>query len=160
MTELQQVLATETTIEWQGTVYRVGGITLEVMNAWQNWLASETLDRMLLLLGKHKDGEDKAINAVAKLSAAGEFDYFGDASQNRLRTMAGQKKLVYFRVAQHCPTVEPKIIADFVEKQWGDLYKAVLADLIAMEATLPNAEAPKTTGASQNESAGEPSSPK
>ena len=98
MTELQQALATETTIEWEGVVYRVGGITLEVMAAWEQWLAGETLDKMILLLGKHKDGEEKAIRAVAKLSASGEFDYFGDPSQDRLRTMAGQKKL---RVLEH-----------------------------------------------------------
>lgn len=160
MTELQQVLAAETTIEYQGIVYRVGGITAEVIDAWQNWLAGETLDRMLFLLGKHKDGEDKAVHAVAKLSAAGDFDYFGDASQDRLRTMKGQKKLVFFRVKQHHQTIEEAVIAEFVEKQWSELYKAVLADLVAMEATLPNAEAPKTTGANQSESVGELSSPK
>lgn len=159
MTELQNVLAAESTIEWEGVVYRVGGITLEVILAWEQWLATETLDKMLLMLGKHRDGEEKAIMAVAKLSASGEFDYFGEPSQNRLRTMAGQKKLVYFRVKQHCHTVEEKIVANVVEKSWSELYRAVLAELVAMEKTLPNVPAP-ATGANPSESAGEPSSPK
>jgi hypothetical protein len=160
MTELQQALATESSIEWEGVSYRLGGITLEVMSKWEQWLATDTLERMLQLLGKHRDGEEKAIRAVAKLSASGEFDYFGDASQDRLRTMAGQKKLAYFRVAQHHATVEPRIVAEFVEKAWAGLYRAVLAELIAMEQSLPNAEAPKTTGANPSDSGGEPSSPK
>lgn len=158
MTELQKSLATETTIEWEGVVYRVGGITLEVVSKWEEWLASDTLERMLRLLGKHRDGEERAIRAVAKLSASGEFDYFGDPSQDRLRTMAGQKKLVFFRVAQHHPTVEAKVVSDFVEKSWADLYRIVLAELIAMEQSLPNAQAPKT--GAKSESDGEPSSPK
>jgi len=159
MSELQQALATETTLEADGVVYRVGGITLEVMSAWEQWLASETLDKMLVLLGKHRDGEERAIQAVANLSASGEFDYFVEPSHNRLRTMAGQKKLVYFRVKQHHPTIEAKVISDFVEKSWAELYRAVLLELVAMEKTLPNVPAP-TTGASPNDSAGAPSSPK
>lgn len=159
MTELQQTLATETTIEWEGVVYRVGGITLEVMAAWEQWLSSETLDRMIQLLGKHKDGEEKAIRAVAKLSASGEFEYFSDSSQDRLRTMAGQKKLVYFRVKQHHPTIEAKIVSEFVEKSWAELYRAILAELVAMEQLLPNVPAP-TTGASPSESGGAASLPK
>lgn len=159
MTELQRALATESEIQHDGITYRLGGITLEVMAAWEQWLAGETLDKMLTLLGKHRDGEEKAIRAVAKLSASGEFDYFGDPSQDRLRTMAGQKKLVYFRVKQHHQTIEPKIVSDFVEKAWSELYRAVLTELVAMEQNLPNVPAPKT-GASPNESAGEPSSPK
>lgn len=159
MTELQKSLAIETTIEWEGVVYRVGGITLEVMAMWEQWLSQDTLDRMLLLLGKHRDGEEKAIRAVAKLAASGEFDYFGDPSQERLRTMNGQKKLVFFRVKQHHPTIESKIVSDFVEKQWAVLYQAVLAELIAMEQALPNGQAPKT-GAKQSDSAGEASLPK
>lgn len=158
MTELQKALGTESTIEWEGVVYRVGGITLEVMAKWEEWLASDTLERMLRLLGKHRDGEEKAIQSVAKLSASGEFDYFGEPSQNRLRTMAGQKKLVFFRVAQHHPTVEAKIVSDFVEKSWAELYRIVLAELVAMEQSLPNVQAP-TTGAT-NEFAGEQSSQK
>ncbi len=158
MSELSKALGAESTIESDGIVYRVGGITLEVMSKWEDLLAGDTLDRMLKILGKHKDGEDKAIQAVAKLSAAGEFDYFGEASQNRLRTMKGQQDLVFLRVKQHHPTIEKKIIQDFVEKHWAELYRTVLAELIAMEQSLPNAPAP-TTGAT-NESAGEASLPK
>jgi len=158
MTELGKALGTETSIESDGVVYRVGGITLEVMAKWEEELAADTLKKMLLILGKHKDGEEKAIQAVAKLLAAGEFDYFGEPSQNLLRTMKGQQRLVYLRVKQHHTTIERKVIEDFVEKSWAELYRTVLAELIAMEQSLPNAPAP-TTGA-KNESAGEPSLPK
>lgn len=160
MTELQQSLATERTFEHEGVTYRIGAVTFEVMAAWEDWLAGETLDRMLKLLGKHRDGEEKAVAAVARLSAAGEFDYFGSASGDRMRTLSGQKKLAYFRVKQHHNSIEPRVIAEIIENDWLALHRAMLADIVAHEAVNPNAQAPAATGAKTNESAGEPSSPK
>lgn len=160
MTELQQALALEESIEHEGVVYKLGPISVEVMGAWEDWLAGETLDRMLRLVGRARgpDAENRAIESVAKLSAAGVFDFYEDASQNRMRTLAGQKKMTFFRIKQHHPLVEAKVVNDIVEQQWEKLYLAIRKQLAAQAALDPNADAPAQTGAN-SESDGEQSSP-
>lgn len=153
MTELQQALALEGTVEADGVVYRIGGTTLEVMAGWEDWLASETLDRLLRIHGKRPNGETQAIKTVADQSAEGAFDFFGELSQKRMSTLTGLKMLVYLRIRQNHKDVPKKTIDAVVEKDWEAMFLHLRKEMAAQESLLPNDAAPET-GQSPNESAG------
>lgn len=152
----------EETIEYEGQVYKIGPITVEVIAAWEDWLAGIAFDTIARVVSRSRgpNAEGRVIEAVTKLSAAGEFDFFGEASQRRMETLVGQQKMTYFRIKQHHPNVEAKTVSDLVEKQWEKLALAYQKHLAAQAAALdPNAPAPAQPGANPSESGGEPSSP-
>ncbi len=158
MTELQQALALDGTVTADdGTEYRLGGTTAEVMGGWEDFLASETLDRLLRIHGKRPNGEAQAIKAVAEMSEEGAFDFFGESSQKRMQTLSGLKRLVYLRIKQNHPDVPKKTIDAVVEREWETLFREIQKEMAAQDALLPNDEAPET-GQSLNVSAGEASS--
>ena len=159
MTELQQALALEGSLEYEGVVYRFGGTTLEVMARWEDWLADETLQRMERLLARKPDGAQQAMRIVADQSAEGVFDFYGATSSRRMRELSGLKKLVFFRIAQNHPDVQKKVVDAIVERDWEVIYREIQKEFAALEALLPNADAPET-GASRSESAGGPRSPR
>ena len=102
MTELSGVVskayADEGIIEDGGEVFHTGKTTLEVMAEWEDWLANDALERMLRMLRKQPGGEDKAIKAIATMSAEGAFDFYGQTSATKLGTPSGIKQLIYLRV--------------------------------------------------------------
>ena len=154
MTELFLALNQEGgRIEWKGKVYYTGATTLEVMAEWEDWLASETLERQIRLLRKVHGGEDKAIRAVAQMSAEGVFDFYGETSESRMRKPSGLKQLFFIRIKQNHPDVVKATINEMIDHH---LEKALMLEYkkeqASLEALLPNDEAPP--GA---ESAGAPS---
>ena len=159
MTELSQALGLEGTVEHGGKTYRLGPITLEVMGAWEDWLAGETLDRLLRFAARSGGSRAEAFDSVAKLSAEGVFDFFGETSQKRLTQLSGQKKITYFRILQHHPDIDSKTVAEIVEAEWDKLFLLVQKDLAAQLALDPNEGSPATPGPSQHESDGDSSLP-
>lgn len=161
MTELQLLLAKEGEFVHGGETYRVGPISVEVMEAWQSYLAGQAHALLLTVLPKTAEGRAEANLAVAKLGAAGEFDYFSESSQERMRTMNGMKKLILFRTRPFHPDVSPATIADVIEKEWEAISNYIRQENAVEAAHLPNDEAPATTGATSepSESLGNSSSP-
>lgn len=147
MTELQQALALEGVVEWEGKSIRIGPTSVEVMGRWEDWLADETLQRLLRVLGKRPGGEDKAIRAVANQAAEGVFDFYGEASAKRMGELSGLKMLVFFRALQHDETISKAVTDAIVERDWEVMYRQIRKEMAAADALLPNDEAPKTGAA-------------
>lgn len=147
MTELRLALATEGTLKAaDGTEYRIGQTNVEVIDAWQNWLAEEAYLRTMSSAGKHV-GNQAVIKAIVEMTTAGAFDFYGDASQKRLLTPKGMKQLIFLKVAQHHPTVEKAIIEKYVDDNIEEFIRRHDLEIEVQKALDPNADAPATTGA-------------
>ncbi len=158
MTELQQVLALETSVEFDGKTYRISKVALEVMAAWEDWLFNETLERTIRAMRTKPNGEMLAIKATAEMSAEGIFDFYEEASLVRMSKISGLKRLMLFRLRQNHPDITNAIVEAIVDRDFEQFQLAIKAEMAAQDALLPNDDAP--TGANQSESGGEPSLPK
>lgn len=157
MTELRLALGDNGKIEWEGVVYHTGATSLEVMAQWEDWLAGETLERQIRLLRKTQNGENKAIKAVAEMSAEGVFDFYGETSEKRINTPSGLKQLFFLRILQNNDKVTKKTVNAMIDaKLANELRLQWEKEQAALDAILPNAEAP---AGAISESTGLPSSP-
>lgn len=157
MTELRLALGDNGNIEWEGVVYNTGSTSLEVMAQWEDWLAGETLERQIRLLRKTQNGEMKAIKAVAEMSAEGVFDFYGEVSEKRINTPSGLKQLFFLRILQNNDKVTKKTVNAMIDAKLANQLRLQWEkEQAALDAILPNAEAP--TGAI-SESTGSRSSP-
>lgn len=143
MTELRLALGDNGTIEYEGVVYQTGTTSVEVMAEWEDWLASESLDRLIRINRNRPNGEMKAIKAIAEASAEGVFDFYGESSEKRINTPSGLKQLFFFRIRQNHPQVLKKTINEMIESKVGaELKLRWEKEQAAVDAILPNGEAP------------------
>ncbi len=147
MTELRLALGEDGTLTGKdGIAYPTGPTSLEVMAEWEDSLFNETLQRLKRSLAKDPNGEMKALKTVAEMSAEGSFDFYGETSQKRIWTPSGIKRLLFFRIKQKSPDVLKKATDAIIDEIMAeDFRKQYEKELAAMDAILPNAEAP--TGA-------------
>ena len=143
MTELRLALGENGRIEYEGVVYNTGATTLEVMAEWEDWLATETLDRQIRINRNRQNGEMKAIKAVAELSAEGVFDFYGELSEKRISTPSGLKQLFFIRIRQNHPDILKKTINAMIDKNLETALRLQFEkEQAALETILPNDQAP------------------
>lgn len=144
MTELKLALGGETVITGSdGASYRVGPVTVEVIEGMQDWLCREALEQVAKACGNRSE----AVTAIVAASAAGTFSFFGDKMFLRLMLPDGMKQLLYLKIAQNHRDVPKKVVSDFVDKNYGPLLEQNRMEQELAEKIRPNAEAPATTGA-------------
>lgn len=135
MSEIAQALAMEENIDWKGKSYKFGPMTLEVIAMWEMWLedmAYEALSR--------RSSHSQAIAEIAKMSAAGAFDFFGAVSVERQQTLRGETKLYHLAISQHDKTFTEAMAKEMVEDRKAELHRKMTA-----MSRPPNVDAPGTT---------------
>lgn len=155
MTTIQEALGETASLEIGGKTYQVGPTTVEVVRQWEQWMTQETMAKMISAsspLGP--DIMPMAFDAVARLAAKGEFEFFGEASLHRMNTIDGKAKLLFWRMVPNHPDVQEKDVRAMVETE---AIKVAMA--LRERQNLPNAEAP-SEGPNQASPLGNPSSPK
>ncbi len=114
------MLAIEDTITDNGVTYQVGGITLEVMAAMEDWVERDALAELQRLFPN--DGVELRV-AMGRLIAAGTFKFYSTTMQSRIYEVDGSKKLWTLRIRQNHPSVDEKTIGDVIENKFVELIK-------------------------------------
>ncbi len=155
MTEIQEALGEVATLEIDGKTWNVGPTTVEVIRQWEQWMQQETMGAMYRSVGGlGPDALQGAFDAVARLAANGDFDFFGESSLRRMNTIEGKTKLLYWRLKPNHPEIDERTVRGWVEKEAVKIGRALME-----RSQVPNSEAPATPGANLNESDGSTSSP-
>lgn len=152
MTELHQALGLETVVQWEGRSIKIGPVTVEVVARWEDWLATENLERLRRIGGN----DDKALRVVADQAAEGVFDFYGATSAKRMGELSGLKQLTYFMALQHDGGISKATTDAIVEKDFETMLQSIKKDMAATDALLPNDEAPAATGDKTNAHTGGP----
>lgn len=157
MTELRLSLADNATIEYEGRVFNTGTTGTEVMADWEDRQCQKTYERLIRvgIAMKMPTARQDAIDAIARLSAQGEFDFYGETSQKKMDTVDGLKLLFFIRIRQCHPDVTKKTIDAMIDAEFERTLRLQHErEQAALEAILPNDEAP--AGAKDDASAGAP----
>lgn len=120
MSKLSELLNIPDTITDNGVTYQVGGITLEVMAAMEDWIEQDVIADLKRLFPN-----DKAdiIKATGGMIGEGMFKFYSTTMQKRIYELDGHKKLWVLRIRQNHPQIDEKTIGDVVENRFVEILK-------------------------------------